>query len=147
MNVTFSDKSLWPYYFGNRSFEKTAETEVGVSLQIFEELFKVSGTSRSMAPKYRNGKMEKMLGLHSNENRELEKGLEAETSVEGLKMLQLTSTWGLHSCFPLSSPVCESRLHRDFFSLLFSLWTVLRLKPSSAKQRISQMHLAKTFRA
>ena len=52
-----------------------------------------------------------------------------------------------HSRFPPSSPRFKSRLRLDFFSLLLSLWTVLRLNPSSAKQWISQMQLAVTFRA
>ena len=52
-----------------------------------------------------------------------------------------------HSCFPPSSPRFESRLCRDFLSSLLSVWTVLRSKPSSAMQRISQMQLAVTFRA
>ena len=48
----------------------------------------------------------------------------------------------MHSCFPSSSPGFESQLRCDFFSLLFSLWAVLRSNPSRAKQRISQMQLA-----
>ena len=38
-------------------------------------------------------------------------------------------------------------LGRDIFSLLLSLWTVLRSNPSSAKVWISQMQLAVTSRA
>ena len=52
-----------------------------------------------------------------------------------------------HSCFPPSSPGYESRLGQDFFSLLLSLWTVLRSNPSNAKQWISQMQLAVTSAA
>ena len=40
----------------------------------------------------------------------------------------------------------ESQLSQDFFSLLLSLRTVLRSKPSSAMQWISQMQLAVTSR-
>ena len=47
--------------------------------------------------------------------------------------------WKL-SCFPPST-------RWDFFSLPLSLWTVLRTNPSSAKQWISQMLLAVTYRA
>ena len=43
------------------------------------------------------------------------------------------------SLLPPCSPEFESRLRRDFFSLLLSLWTVLRSNPSSAKQWFSQM--------
>ena len=35
-----------------------------------------------------------------------------------------------HFCFPASSPGLESWLCQDFFSLLLSLWTVLRSNPS-----------------
>ena len=52
-----------------------------------------------------------------------------------------------HYCFPPSSPGFASRHHGDFFSLLLSWWTVLRLNPSSVKQRISQMQLVVTSRA
>ena len=45
--------------------------------------------------------------------------------------------------FPPSSPMFESRLLQYFFSLLLSLWTVMRSNPSSAKQLISQMQWAK----
>ena len=58
-------------------------------------------------------------------------------------------SWGLHSkevafLLPTQKPRVriESRLRRDFFSLLLSLITVLRLSPSSAKQWISPMQLA-----
>ena len=45
-----------------------------------------------------------------------------------------------HFCFPPNSPGFESRLCHDFFSLLLSRWTVLRLNPSSsAMQWILQM--------
>ena len=47
---------------------------------------------------------------------------------------------------PPSSPGLKSQLLRDFFSLLLSLWTVLRLNPSSAKQWILQMQLVVTSR-
>ena len=46
-----------------------------------------------------------------------------------------------HSCFPTRSPWFESRLPQDYLSFLLSLWTVLRLYPSSAKQWISQTQL------
>ena len=44
-------------------------------------------------------------------------------------------------------PGIDSQLGWDFFSLLLSLWAVLRSNPPSAKQWISQMQLAMTFRA
>ena len=49
-----------------------------------------------------------------------------------------------HSCFPPSNSRFKSRLRRDFFSFLLSLWTVLRWNPSCAKQWISQMQLKVT---
>ena len=52
-----------------------------------------------------------------------------------------------HCCFPPSIPSFESRLGQVFFSLQLSLWTVLRLNPSSDKQWISQMQLEVTSRA
>ena len=52
-----------------------------------------------------------------------------------------------HSFFPPSSPKFESLLRCGLLSLLLSLLTVLRSRPSSAKQWISQMHLAVTSRA
>ena len=52
-----------------------------------------------------------------------------------------------HSCFPPSSPRSESRLCRDFSSLLLSGWTVSSSNPSSAKQWISQTQLAVTSRS
>ena len=52
-----------------------------------------------------------------------------------------------HSCFPPSNPRFESWLRQVFFSVLLSLWTILRLNPSTAKQWISQMQLTMTYRA
>ena len=51
-----------------------------------------------------------------------------------------------HSCFPASSPGLKSWRRQDFFSILLSWWRVLRSKPSSAKQWISQMQIAVTSR-
>ena len=44
-------------------------------------------------------------------------------------------------------PGFESWLRRDFFSLMLSWWTELRLNPSSAKQLISQTQLSVKSRA
>ena len=52
-----------------------------------------------------------------------------------------------HSCFKPSSPGFESRLYREFFSIVLSLWTLLRSNPASAKQWISQMQLVVASRA
>ena len=52
-----------------------------------------------------------------------------------------------HSCFPPCSPGFKSWLRQYFFSLLLSLWTVVRSNPSSAKQWISQMQLEVMSRA
>ena len=55
-------------------------------------------------------------------------------------LLMGIAQWKL-SCFPPSSPGLDSRLRRDFFSLLLSSWAALRSNASSAKQWISPMLL------
>ena len=52
-----------------------------------------------------------------------------------------------HSCLPTPATGSNPGSAEILFSLLFSLWTVSKSNPSSAKQWISQMQIAVTSRS